>query len=166
MTEMAFMQAFLAWEMLMEESFILYLVGHEPPRGRPPNRYAFPPDQKTAREWVVPERRGYAEWNDPGEVSGRAQRFFRAGRPFAAVLRSNQNVLEEVRAIRNAIAHRSATARGRFERIVRAKLGVLPPHLSVGGFLGMPVPGRNPPVSFLEVDLARIDLVAQQIIPS
>ena len=166
MTEMAFLRAFLAWEIFVEESFILYLSGQKPPRGRAPNRYAFPPNQKTARDWVVPERRDYAEWTVPTQVSGRAERFFQAGRPFAPVLRSNQNVLDEVRIIRNAIAHRSVSAREKFETIVRTKLGTLSPNLTLGGFLGTTVPSSTPPVSFLEFYVGKIEFAAQQIVPS
>lgn len=165
-TEMAFLHAFQAWEILMEESFILYLWGQKPPRGPAPTRYAFPPDQKSAMAWVIPEGRDYAQWTDAQHVRERAERFFKAGRPFAPVLRGNQSVLDEVRLIRNGIAHRSVSARQRFETVVRTKLGTLPPNLTIAGFLGMTVPGSTPPISFLEFYVNKIDLAAQQIVPS
>lgn len=166
MTEMAFLRAFLAWETFIEESFILYLYGQKPPRGRAPRRYAFPPDFKTAKEWVVPEGRPYAQWTTAEHVSRRAERFFQAGRPFSPVLKSNQNLLDEVRTIRNAIAHHSESTQQKFDTLVRTKLGTLPPNLTVGGFLGTTVPNSIPPVSFLEFYVAKIDLAAQQIVPS
>lgn len=166
MTEMAFLRGFLAWESFVEESFVLYLCGQKPPRGRTPNRYAFPPDQKTAMAWVIPEGRDYAQWTDAQHVRERAERFFKAGRPFAPVLRGNQSVLDEVRIIRNGITHKSVSARQKFETVVRTKLGSLPPNLTIAGFLAMTVPGSSPPVSFLESYVAKIDLAAQQIIPS
>jgi len=166
MTEMAFLRAFLAWESLVEESFILYLSGQKPPSGRAPNRYAFPPNHRTAIDWVVPEGRRYARWTVVAEISQRAERFFQGGRPFAPVLRSNLNMLEEVRIIRNAIAHKSVSTREKFESFARTKLGTLPPNLSVGAFLGTTAPGSFPPISFLEFYVAKIDLAAQQIVPS
>ena len=60
MTELAFFRAFLGWEVFLEESFILYLAGQKPSRGRAPYRYTFPPNQKTAMDWLVPEGRPYA----------------------------------------------------------------------------------------------------------
>jgi hypothetical protein len=165
-TEIAFLRAFLAWEVFVEESFILYLIGQKPPRGRAPHRYAFPPNQRTAMEWLVPEGRQYAQWIDPGLVSARAERFFLSGRPFAPVLRNNLSVLGEARTIRNAIAHKSTAAREKFETLVRTKLTTLPPSLTVGGFLGKTIPGSTPPVSFMESYLARIDFAARQIVPS
>src|SRR5208337_1094296 len=161
-----FLRAFLAWEVFVEESFILYLSGQNPPRGRSPNRFAFPPNLKTAMEWVVPEGRPYAGWTVPAHVTNRAERFFRDGRPFADVLRANQHSLEEARIIRNAIAHKSMSARDKFETLVRTKLGALPPHTTVGSFLGTTVVGMAPPVSFLESYIGHIDLAARRIVPS
>jgi len=166
MTEMAFLRAFLAWEVFMEESFILYLNGQNPPRGRPPNRYAFPPDLETAMEWVIPEGRSYAGWTVPAHITNRAERFFKDGRPFASVLRGNQHMLDEARIIRNAIAHKSMSARDKFENLVRTKLGTLPPNTTVGSFLGTTVVGTAPPVSFLESYISNIDFAARQIVPA
>lgn len=166
MTEMAFLRAFLAWEAFVEESFVLYLIGQRPPRGRAPRRHAFPPNHRTATEWVIPEGRHYASWTIPQHVTARAERFFYNGHPFAPVLRGNQSVLDEARIIRNAIAHESLSAREKFESLVREKLGTLPPSLSVGGFLGTTVPANVPPISFLDYYVGKIEFAAQQIVPS
>lgn len=166
MAEMAFLTAFFAWESFIEESFVLYLSGQKPPRGRAPGRFAFPPSHDAALRWVVPEGRRYARWTLAAEVSEKAERFFRDGRPFAPVLRGNHAMLEEARIIRNAIVHRSAAARQKFETLVRQKLGTLPLRLTVGGFLGMTSPGSAPPVSFLEYYVGKIDLAGKRIVPS
>jgi hypothetical protein len=166
MIEIAFLRAFLAWEVFIEQSFILYLCGQKAPRGRAPRRYAFPPKQETAHLWVIPERRSFAEWTDPQDVSGRAERFFRDGRPFAPILRGNLNLLGEAKTIRNSIAHTSHSARLKFENLVRLKLTTLPSNFNVGSFLGTTVPGSTPPISFLEFYITRIEIAAQQIIPS
>jgi hypothetical protein len=165
MTEMAFLRAFLAWEVFIEESFVLYLLGQSPPRGRAPRRYVFLPNQKMAVDWVA-EGRKYARWTDPAEISSRAERVFYGGRPFAETLRSNQNILSEARTIRNAIAHKSMSARDKFETFVRTKLGTLPHNLTVGSFLGTTAPGTAPPVSFLESYVDKIDSAARRIVPS
>lgn len=165
LVELAFLKSFLAWEAFLEESFLLYLVGQGPPRGRGPRRFAFPPTFRAAKEWVVPEHRRFADWTDPQQVSERAKRFFRDGRPFSPILHSNQNALHEAHTIRNAVAHVSLGAREKFESLVRNRLGTLPPHMSIGGFLRMPVPGATSPASFLESYLSRIEFIAQQIIP-
>jgi hypothetical protein len=165
-TEMAFLSAFQAWEVFIEESFVLYLWGRRSPRGTAPSRYAFPPNYDTAATWVVPEGRPFAEWTDASRVIGRAERFFKAGRPYAAVLRGNQHLLQEMRDVRNAVAHKSESARAKFETVVRRRLGTLPPSHTVGAFLGTTTPGTAPPISFLEFYIGGIDLAARLIIPS
>jgi hypothetical protein len=142
----------------------MYLVGDTAPRGRAPLRFTVPPTRKLAEVWVIPEGRPYASW-DAQHVSSRAERFFRDGRPFAAALRGSQSHLAETKTIRNAIAHDSKSAREKFENVVRVKLGVLPPNLTVGGFLSTTIAGSTPPKSYLESYLDRLDLVASQIIP-
>ena len=164
MTELAFLTAFLAGLFLSE--LHLYLMGKLPPRGKPPARYAFPPTHDTAMEWVIPEGRDYAQWTAPRHVSGRAERFFRGGRPFSPVLRANQNVLDEARTIRNAIAHKSVNAQEKVEKIARNKLGALPPNFTVGRFLVTPVPGIVPATTFFDLYLTRIELASALIIPS
>lgn len=162
--ELVFLRGFLAWETFLEESFVLYLVGKTAPRGRAPHRYTLPPTRRFAEAWVVPEGRHYAGW-DAQHVSSRAERFFRDGRPYSAVLRANQNLLQETRTIRNAIAHESSSAKDKFETAVRIRLGALPPNLTVGGFLGMTVVSSSPPQSYLEFYLQRLDFVADRIVP-
>jgi hypothetical protein len=161
--EFAFLKAFLGWETFLEDSFILYLVGRAPVRGRPPVRYAFPPSRRAAVAWVLPEHREYAEWAKAADVIVRANRFFRDGRPFTPVLQSIQNALEEMRKIRNAIAHVSASSQEKFEQVARLRLGVVPHDLTVGRFLAMDVPRASPPSCFLEVYFAKLEFCARRI---
>ena len=165
MTELAFLKAFLAWENFLEETFVLYLVGRKPPGAPAPTRYAFPPSYAVASEWVVPEGRHYASWTVAADVSRRAERFFRQGRPFSTTLRANQNALDEARILRNAIAHSSASTQQKFENLVRQKLGSLPANLNVGAFLGRTVPRSSPPQSFFDFYVDRIEMCATQLVP-
>lgn len=166
MTELAFFRAFLAWETFLEESFVLYLAGQKPARGRSPHRYTFPPDLQTATQWVIPEGQDYATWTGASLVSRRAERFFKHGWPYAPVLRRVQNALDESRVLRNAIAHASANAQSKFEKLVRNRLSTLPPAVTVGAFLGMAVPRSSPPISFLEHYVEKIEFAARQIVPT
>ena len=165
MTEMAFLRAFLAWESFLEETFVLYLSGQSPPRGRTPKRNVVPLSQNIATTLIF-EGRGYAQWTSMSVVRERADRFFSHGRPFGPILAKNTNSLDEVNTIRNAIAHRSGSARERFETLVRTKIRTLPANLTVGGFLQTTEPGSSPPASFFEFYVAKIDLAAQLIVPS
>ena len=144
MIELAFLRAYLAWEVFLEESFVCYLLGMAAPRRAAPHRFTIPPGRREAKEWVVPEGREYASW-DANTVRSRAKRFFRGGKPFHPALRSHQHSLDQTRTIRNAIAHESDKAHERFKNVARDMLGgTLPPKLTVGRFLNTSVPGSAP----------------------
>lgn len=164
-TELAFLRAFLAWEAFLEHSFLVYLTGQIPARGRAPKRYYFPPSQKLARE-LLADGRDYARWADAGAVGMRATRFFKDGHPFRDALRSSTVALTDANMIRNMIAHESAQARDRFETVVRRELTSLPVNRTAGHFLGLTKPGSTPPTSFLDWYIAKLDGCARQIIPS
>ena len=162
--ELAFLRGFLAWESFLEESFILHMLGKQPRRGRSPHRYVFPPSRNVAFELTAGPR-GYASWEVAADVATQATRFFRDGRPYTGPLRAAKSTLDDTRTLRNAVAHRSESARKRFEGLARNQLGgTLPPGLTVGGFLNTTQPTSAPPESFLEYYLGMLQIVAEQII--
>jgi hypothetical protein len=174
-TEMAFLRAFLAWEAFLEESFILYLWGKAPPRGRAPKCYARLPTRRVAEQIVVPRRGGYADWSKLDNVLHRAERFFENGKPYSDALKSQQNKLQDIHTIRNAIAHSSAYSWEKFQRLIRRELATYPPNFTIGRFLAMTIPHfsrtggvipPSPPLSYLEFYLSVIQLVADRIVPS
>lgn len=164
LTELAFFRVFGAWEAFLEEAFILYLRGQQAPRGRPIQRYGFPPSEDAAYEWVA-EGHGYASWASE-KVKVRAKRLFKSGRPFEPAFTSHHNLLYQLVTVRNAIAHNSVHARNRFEVLVRNELGTLPLHTTPGSFLLTVKPRSSPPVSFMDFYLEEIQKVADQIVPN
>ena len=129
------------------------------------NRFAYPPSRRFAADWIN-EGREYASWGTVSAVSSRAERFFREGKPFSIVLRANQSILDETSTIRNAVAHLSPNATEKFEKLVRSRLGSLPPDITIGAFLATVVPTITPPVSFFELYVKKIEQAAMGIIPS
>jgi hypothetical protein len=161
--EWAFLRAFLAWEVFLEKSFVVYLCGEAPSRGRAPKRYYFPPNYRMAMDWLT-EGREYAKWANPVVVAERATRHFAQGYPFAPVLESNQSTLKDASTIRNMIAHESGSARAKFEKVVRQSLGTLPVKGTPGAFLSTTVPRSTPPLSFLEFYVGKLEWCAEHII--
>jgi hypothetical protein len=161
LTEMAFLRAFSGWESFLEEAFYLYLLGYQVPKRRP-HRYAFPPDRTAAHEWCAEGSR-YPKW-DLDNVRKRATRWFKDGKPFAPTLSAQQARLTQLATIRNAIAHQSLSARGKFEALVRNELAALPPNTTVGSFLLTTVPASAPPVSYMEFFLGEIERAARNIV--
>lgn len=167
-TELAFLRAFLAWELFLEETFVLYLLGQTAPRGRPPYRFVFPPTRRGALHLILPEGRDYVSWSVASTVAARAERFFRDGRPFSAALQSQMTILNDMRTIRNAIAHWQARTQQKFKALVRTKTstGTFPSSLTVGAFLAGTVPSSAPPESFFTDYVNRIRYIADRIVPS
>ena len=163
MVELAFLRSFLAWERFLEESFILYLLGKQPPRGSRPRRFAMAPDAKAAQEFVC-EGRGYTTW-DGSSTMTRARRFFRGGRPYTNAIEPRRHLLSEAQTIRNAIAHESQAARQRFETLVRDKLGTLPPKTTIGRFLSTQIPGSVRVESYFAFYLDGMRSVAREVVP-
>lgn len=161
-TEMAFLRAYTSWENFLEDSFLLYLLGHRPPKGAPPRRFGFPPNPIAANEWCT-DGKPYAKWN-VNEVQRRANRWFKNGKPFTPALQRQRSRLEQLITIRNAIAHKSTSVRDKFENLVRLELGAVPANTTVGGFLMMTKPASVPPISFLEFYISEIQRAAHNIV--
>lgn len=161
--EIAFLRAFTSWEIFLEETFLLYLLGHQPPKGSAPRRYGFPQDKDAASEWCS-DGKPYAKW-DTKEVLKRANRWFKDGKPFTPALQSQQSRLKQLVTIRNAVAHESSAARAKFENVVRTELQALPPGITVGGFLLALQPNSNPPLTYLDLYLGHVQQVALNIVP-
>jgi hypothetical protein len=116
-----------------------------------------------AMEWLT-EGKDYAKWANPIEVAARAARHFAHGYPFTSILESNQSTLKDANTIRNMIAHESASARTKFEKVVRQALGTLPVKSTPGAFLGTTLPKSTPPISFLEFYVSKLEWCAEHII--
>jgi hypothetical protein len=161
--ELAFLRAFTAWEIFLEDTFLLYLVGHKAPRAARPNRRGFPQDRFAASEWCT-DGKEYAKWS-VGDVRRRADRWLENGEPFSPVLQGQQSRLEQLITIRNAIAHESSAARGKFENLVRRELQALPTNTTVGSFLISIMPATTPPASFMEFYMNQLEKAARSIVP-
>lgn len=162
-TELAFFRTVRAWEAFLEETFILYMLGQQAPKGKKAVRYGFPPNEKAAHEWVADGKR-YASWQIE-HVRSRSKRLFKNGHPYDSALTLQKHLLEQVTTVRNAIAHESADARAKFEVVVRNELSALPPHTTVGSFLLTTKPRTTPPVSYFEYYINQISIVASMIVP-
>jgi len=159
----AFLQAFAGWEIFLEETFLLYLIGHKAPKATRPLRCGFPSTRTAASEWCT-DGKDFAKWN-VADVQRRADRWLRGGLPYTPVFQGQQANLNKLITIRNAIAHESSSAKGKFETLVRAELGALPLNATVGSFLVTIVPNSTPPVSFLEFYLDKLEFAANNIVP-
>jgi hypothetical protein len=163
--ELAYLQGYLAWESFLEETFILYMVGKRAPNGYRPKCYVQPTSRGHALDFNLGEQR-YADWTAADRVVQRAQRFFKNGEPFATPLQSMGRVPDDMKILRNAIAHRSEGTNSRFQSVVRNELGFYAHGLTVGGFLDSGVPTAAPGLRYLDYYFENLLQAARNIVPS
>jgi hypothetical protein len=165
-TGLAFLRAFIALEMFLEQSFILYLMGLKPPVGPRPKRLVKPTTRQLAMLAVLGDR-NYTDWYKWDQLKDRAKKYFVDGKPYTDALHGRKLLFEEMIILRNALSHSSEHSHEKFKQLVRSKLsGAYPPNLTVGGFLSMTTPGSSPPETFLDYYMDNLSLVAALIIPT
>ncbi len=162
--EMAYLKSFLAWEEFLQESFVLYLLGKVSPSGYRPTCCISPRNRNHALD-ITRNGRSYADWTAVNSIVDRAGIFFNRGEPFSNSLRPKTNLFDEMKTIRNALAHNTDETNTRFASLVRRRLGHFPPRLTPGRFLSMIIPGSVPPNRYLSFYTSELLLTAGQIVP-
>jgi hypothetical protein len=166
LVQLAYLNAFLAWERFLEESFILYLWGKKAPRQYSPRRFIVPTTRRYANQLTLEGASAFVDWDNAQKVSERAIRFFVDGAPFAPSLRSRQIQMQNLQSIRNAVVHTSESSQEKFRRIVRDELGSIPAYFNIGRFLSMTKTGTAPPDSYLDFYLSIVSDAALEIVPT
>lgn len=161
--ELSYLRTFLAWETFLEDSFARFLCGAKSGSGFRPVRYASPANIAHAHRLVRmgPQRVArYGDWGSRDFVLTRANLLFKDGKPYAPPLQAAGRDVDDMRIIRNRVAHRSEYARSKFDDFVLRRLGV-PRRLHPGRFLLMRDHVSNQ--TYLDFFSDRIILVADQI---
>jgi hypothetical protein len=91
----------------------------------------------------VNQGRPYSDWSRSDEVVTRARIYFDKGEPFVTAIENSYNMLEEMRKIRNGIAHSSKHSREKFSELVRQKIGHVPRNIGPGRFLLQDISGNG-----------------------
>ena len=129
-----FLSAFVAFENLIEELFFGLLtqrVISMHPKVTPRINIKHPP---IARD-IVLGGRNYCQWLPYEITQKRANIFFRGGRPFSSLERSDETQIEKCLAIRNGIAHQSSYSQEIFRKKVISELSLLPKERRPKSFL-------------------------------
>jgi hypothetical protein len=162
-SELAFLRCFLAWEVLLEESFYQYALGRPAPSGARFPCYLTPNSMEHAKQ-VIRGGRGFVTWTDSSRIIERAEMFLRDGEPYATALGTISSDLADMVKIRNRIAHRSERATEDFLALVRRKRGYVPQGESPGRFLRGTDAGAAD--RRFDVYVAMLRITAAQIVPT
>lgn len=162
--ELSYLRIYLAWETFLEDSFARFLHGARTLSGATVKRYANPRTLDHARRLLAGLDRGgrgrYADWTVRATVTQRALLLFKDGATFATTLDAAARDLDDMKALRDCIAHRSNYASESFGKVVHRRLGVAL-NMRPGRFLLRHRPGATE--TFLEYFSRIIVLVAEKI---
>ena len=141
-TVAAFLNFFKAWEAFLEASIAQYLVGSPTISGRHPVRYAIPTDTARASRMVVGTMR-YFDYANHDNVRTFVDIFFSYGHPYEPHLTGIVSDLNDLKTMRNAAAHISATTQKPLESLALRLLGAPHPGITLYSLLTFPRGGAT-----------------------
>jgi hypothetical protein len=128
-----FLRTVTSFEGLIEDLFVGLLAGGITPGKNVHPRVTFQ-SHAVARD-VMLGGRAYVDWLPYNFTHNRAEAFFRGAFPFCNLDKPDKKLLERLVLVRNAVAHQSRSARGKFEEEVIGTAPVLPIERTPAGFL-------------------------------
>jgi len=135
--EALYISACTALEVFLEELFIGQLVENA---GLKSSQIDVAPrlrigSHRVARELVTGVNRKYVDWLPYDHTAGRAELFFRGGRPFSQLSEGDRSQLKTCSIVRNAIAHKSRFSQQLFEKKVIGSTPLPPRERKPSGYL-------------------------------
>lgn len=125
LTEAIFARAFSKYEEFIEQTFLLYCQGRSGLSGTTVKSYISPKNISHAKS-IIKSGMTFLEWNSPEKIISRCDIYLHPDSPVYLAVTTHQSRLQNIRRIRNAIAHSSDEARTQFRKAVRDELGVAP----------------------------------------
>lgn len=163
LTEGVYFSAYRSFETFIEEIFILYSQGKASILGKKPKTYLNPRDYNHAYE-LIKSSKAYLEWNNPDHVIGRAETYLKDGGPVKQVVAANRVVLNDMRKIRNHIAHNSKESFSQYQKVIMNHFRTLPLKIPrPGEYLVMMVPRSSPPTHYLLFYLENLKRIAKDL---
>lgn len=118
----AYLNFFLAWECLVENAFLEYMLGCSSITGNKPLCRANPTDRAQALNMLVGTQK-YFDFSNQELVLKMAGVFFERGEPFRTHLLASTQTLADLRTMRNASAHLTTTTQTSLDSLCRRVLG-------------------------------------------
>jgi hypothetical protein len=135
---LALLRINLAWESLLEDTFVRYMCGAVSPSGYKPILLGARRRSIGSATALVLGGSRYVSWSRAATVQ-RASVHFDSGDPYATALAGARATLEDMATVRNRIAHASDYAAAEFAAVVRRRVGYVPRGMTTGRFLLTPI---------------------------
>lgn len=158
--EIAFLKVFTGWETFLENSFVAYMSGATTKRSKP--KLYLKKINKDHALQILCGTLEYPDWTKIEDVRTLTKLYFVKGSPFLLPLQEIEVHFNEMKKVRNAIAHISVKAYEKFYGLVKARLPAFRQDVSPGEFLSSRVSKRQKDsffrhyVTFLEIATDKI----------
>lgn len=116
----AFLKMFIAWEELLEDVFLQYLLGEKSINNTEVIRFVIPNNRDHANKILIGTQK-YVDWANHEIVIRLSKLFFEDGEPFSTALNSINSHLADLKIIRNASAHISTTTQMKLDSLASRK---------------------------------------------
>ena len=163
--EAIFLRVFRAYENLLEETFVSYLVGEQSASGNAVPCFVTPRDRDHARA-IVTSSQPFLDWTSPPVVITRSETYINGGDPVRSAITASQQYLQIAKKLRNHIAHNSRESTQEFRKVVQEFLLTLPVQLPSAGELLAQRPARGPAnrMEVLEYFIEKLESTAKAIV--
>jgi hypothetical protein len=151
--ELSFLRCVLAWEVFLEDSFVVYLTGGGGQSGRKAKTHVTATTGPQARS-VLLGGQDYLSWSGADVIKRRARVWFSDGEPYVSALTALATN-KEIRVVRNRIAHNSGEASTKFSKLRAQKItnAAARRGMGPGAFLARAVKGHASRFDAYVVDL-------------
>lgn len=163
--EAIFLRLFRAYENLLENVFLSYIVGEPTVAGVQVRSYLSASDKVHARAMVTSSQ-PFLDWTSPQVVVKRAETYIIGGEPIRTAITTSQSHLQQAKKIRNHIAHNSTESTKEFNGIVLHFLLTAPlAPISAGDFLALtPISGPSRGKEILSFFLEKLENTARSLV--
>lgn len=153
--EIAFLSAYVSFEVFIERQFVALLSGRPYYRGRTVTRRASVSSERVARDLVKGQNR-FPKYLPVDVLENLAKVYFRDGQPFTNLSTSEKAGLQKGQHLRNHIAHRSHSTREKFINNVIAGVNLRPTQQTPAGYLRSNVSPHQDRLEQMISDLALV----------
>lgn len=133
LSEGIFVSAFREFETFLEEIFVLYTLEKKTITNVKPRSYLNPRNYDHALE-LIKSSMPFLDWTSPDTVISRAETYLHNGVPVKLPLSAHRVVLQDMKKVRNHIAHNSKESLKEYKKVLQKHYRTLP--------LSIPKPGE------------------------
>jgi hypothetical protein len=133
-TVAAFLNLFVAWETFLEEAFAAVLLGEPTLSGSLPVKYASATSEEHAHRIVIGAQR-YFDYGNHEHFRKLAAALLDNGHPFEPHIGSIVSDLQDLRTLRNSVAHVSTSTQGALEALATRLFGAPQPGIDLYSLL-------------------------------